>query len=171
MHMGFDVVRGSTYRGSVAAVRELMRRGRRMHLTITPDGPRGPRRRMAQGPVYLSSRLGLPLVLMGLGYDRPWRLRTWDRFAVPRLGTRARAVVSGRIHIPPNLDRDGIEHYRRRMERLLERLTREAEAWAEAGTGKQGQVPVSRQPAARQPSHALEMPSPAAVERGLRRAG
>ena len=60
-----------------------------MHLTITPDGPRGPRRHMAPGPIYLASKLGLPLVLMGYAYDRPWRLHSWDRFAIPRPGSRA----------------------------------------------------------------------------------
>jgi lysophospholipid acyltransferase (LPLAT)-like uncharacterized protein len=158
MHMGFDVVRGSTYRGSVSAVRELLRRGQNMHLTITPDGPRGPRRKMAQGPIYLSSKLGLPLVLMGFGYDRPWRLPTWDRFAVPRLGSRARAVVSGHIQIPRDLDRDGIEHYRRRMERLLERLTLEAEAWAASRSTKIDQMPCFRQPAARKVDDVLHLP-------------
>lgn len=145
-HLGFEFVRGSTYRGSVTAVRELLRSGGRKHLTITPDGPRGPRRQMAQGPVYLSSKLGLPLVLMGFGYDRPWRLNSWDRFAIPRPGSRARAVVSGRIQIPPDLDRDGIEHYRETMERLLNRLTDEAAAWAESDTRKIGQMPCRRQP-------------------------
>jgi lysophospholipid acyltransferase (LPLAT)-like uncharacterized protein len=144
-HLGFDFVRGSTYRGSVTAVRSLLRQSRRQHLTITPDGPRGPRRKMAQGPIYLSSKLGLPLVVMGFGYDRPWRMRSWDRFAVPKPYSRARAVVSGRIQIPPNLDRDGIEYYRGKMETLLNRLTDEAGAWAEAGTRKVEQVPCRRQ--------------------------
>ena len=90
-HFGFDFVRGSTNRGGAAALRELLAKSRQMHLTITPDGPRGPRRRMAPGPIYLASKLGLPLVLMGYGYDRPWRLRSWDRFAIPRPCSRARA--------------------------------------------------------------------------------
>lgn len=145
-HLGFEFVRGSTYRGSVTAVRQLFRRSKRMHLTITPDGPRGPRRKMAQGPIYLSSKLGLPLVLMGFGYDRPWRLNSWDRFAIPRPGSRARAVVSPRIQIPADLDRDGIEHYREVMERFLNRLTDEAAAWAESDTRKEGQLPAVRQP-------------------------
>ena len=72
-HLGFDFVRGSSNRGGVAALRELLAKSRQMHLTITPDGPRGPRRRMAPGPIFLASKLGLPLVLMGYGYDRPWR--------------------------------------------------------------------------------------------------
>ena len=48
---------------------------------------------------------------------------------------------------PPNLDRDGVEHYRLKVERLLNRLTDEAEAWAEAGTAKIDEVPVRREPA------------------------
>jgi len=144
-HLGFGLVRGSSFKGGSSAIRELLRKSRRMHLTITPDGPRGPRRVMAQGPIYLSSKFGLPLVLMGMGYDRPWRLKSWDRFGIPRLFSRARAVISPAIVIPPNLDREGIEHYRLRMEELLNRLTLEAEAWAEAGTRKIGEQVVFKQ--------------------------
>ncbi|OHB83018.1 MAG: hypothetical protein A2V98_19100 [Planctomycetes bacterium RBG_16_64_12] len=140
-HMGFGLVRGSTRRGGVTAIRELLRKSRKMHLTITPDGPRGPRRRMALGPVYLASKLGLPLVLLGLGYDRPWRVSTWDRFAIPRPGSRARSVTSPEIHVPADLDREGLESFREKLERLLNRLTLEAETWAESGTRKTGQRP------------------------------
>ncbi|MGC4003542.1 MAG: DUF374 domain-containing protein [Pirellulales bacterium] len=90
-HMGFKCVRGSSLRGGVSALRELIKLGKTENLTITPDGPRGPRREMSQGPIYLASKLGLPLVLVGFGYDRPWRANSWDRFAVPRLGSRAGA--------------------------------------------------------------------------------
>ena len=110
------------------------------------------------GSVYLASKLGLPLVLLGMGYDRPWRMRSWDRFALPRPFSRARAVVSPAITIPPDLDRDGLEHYRQRIESLLTRLTDEAEAWAVAGTPKIGQVTVR----ANGLSHGPKMPQAAA---------
>ena len=90
----------SSRRGGVGAVRQLLRRGGRLHLTITPDGPRGPRRRLAPGTVYLASRLGMPLVLVGMGYDRPWRMGSWDRFALPRPYCRARAIVSPQVRVP-----------------------------------------------------------------------
>jgi hypothetical protein len=144
-HLGFEFVRGSTYGGGMAALRELLRKSGHMNLTITPDGPRGPRRVLAHGPVYLSSKLGLPLVAMGFGYDRPWRVNSWDRFAIPKPFSRARTVVSPPIVIPPALDREGVEHYRLKVERLLNRLTVEAEAWAEAGTPKIDEVPLRRQ--------------------------
>ncbi len=146
-HFGFDCVRGSTYRGAARAIWELTERSRRQHLTITPDGPRGPRRQLAQGPIYLASRLRVPLVAMGFGYDRPWRTNSWDRFAVPRPFSRARAVLGPPMMLPPDLDRDGIERCRGRVERLLDALTCEAEAWAAAGTRNAGEVILAPQPA------------------------
>jgi lysophospholipid acyltransferase (LPLAT)-like uncharacterized protein len=130
-HMGFRTVRGSTNRGGIRALRELFRTCRDMNLAITPDGPLGPRRELAPGPIYLSSRLGIPLVLTGFGYDRPWRNnRSWDRFALPRPYSRARAIFSPKIQIPPDLDRDRLEASRVAAERLLNFLTSEAERWA-----------------------------------------
>ncbi len=143
-HLGFEFVRGSTNRGGAAAIRELLRKSGRMHLTITPDGPRGPRRRLAPGPVFLASKLGLPLVAMGFGYDRPWRMQSWDRFALPRPFSRARAVSSGEIFVPPDLNRDALEHFRNKVESLLNSLTAEAESWAAAGTPKLGQRRLER---------------------------
>jgi len=143
-HLGFDFVRGSTNRGGVAAIRELLRKSGKMHLTLTPDGPRGPRRRLAPGPIYLASKLELPLVVMGYAYDRPWRLNSWDRFAIPRPFSRARCVATGEVHVPPGLDRRGLEHFRQKIERLLNRLTAEAEAWAESGARKLGQANLQR---------------------------
>ena len=139
---GFGVVRGSTRRGGIGALRKLLELGELQHLAITPDGPRGPRRKLAQGPIYLASRLQMPLVLLGFGFDRPWRVRSWDRFAVPRLGSRARVVVSPEIFVPEDLDRDGMEHFRVRIETLLDRITGEAEAWAESGHRKVRQYPL-----------------------------
>lgn len=142
-YRGFSVVRGSSARGGTAALRELMRVAQDCNLAITPDGPRGPRRSLAQGPIYLSSELQIPLILIAVGMDRPWRLPTWDRFAIPRLGSRCRVITSPRIQIPPNLDRLSLESYRESVERLFLRLTEEAEAWAESGEHWSHSIPLS----------------------------
>jgi lysophospholipid acyltransferase (LPLAT)-like uncharacterized protein len=158
LHLGFDTVRGSTSRGGAAAIRQLMDKGRLLHLTITPDGPRGPRRKLAQGPIYLASRLGLPLVLMGFGADRPWRLGTWDRFAIPRPYSKVRSVISPEIHLPPDLDREGIEHYRVEAERLLNWLTRGAEEWARGSVHWANDQPAYRMIAPQSVREALRNP-------------
>jgi lysophospholipid acyltransferase (LPLAT)-like uncharacterized protein len=144
--MGFGVVRGSTFHGGSAALRELAERARRSNLTITPDGPRGPRRRLAPGCVFLASTLQIPIVAMGFGYEKPWRLRTWDRFAIPRPWSRARAVVSRAIAIPEQLDRDGVEYHRSGVERLLCQLSDDAEAWACSGERRAGSVRIRKEP-------------------------
>lgn len=143
--MGYQTVRGSTKRGGDAALRELVRASRSLSLGITPDGPRGPRRQLAPGCVFLSSVLNVPLVAFGVGYDQPWRLPSWDRFAVPRPFSRARIVVGPRLQIPPNLDRDALDTHRTRVESILNRLTDEAEAWAASGERRRGQIPYRSQ--------------------------
>ncbi|MGI9427485.1 MAG: lysophospholipid acyltransferase family protein [Bythopirellula sp.] len=139
-HVGFDCVRGSTNKGAAAALLEMRRRGKHMHLTITPDGPRGPRRQLAIGAVYLASRFELPIVPVGFGYDRPWRMNSWDRFAVPRPFSQARGIIGPEMHIPAKIERDGLETYRQDIQRVLNDLTLEAEDWAASGTHRQGEV-------------------------------
>ena len=154
-HMGFEFVRGSTNRGGAAALRQLLDKSRQMHLAITPDGPRGPRRHMAPGSIFLASKLGIPLVAMGVGYNRPWRAKSWDRFAIPRPGSRARCILSPEMFVPPDLDRDGLDHFRLKVEQVLNRLCDEAENWAETDSRKPGQLTPQRAARPLPPARAL----------------
>ncbi|MDO5309682.1 MAG: DUF374 domain-containing protein [Planctomycetia bacterium] len=142
--LGFQGVRGSTNHGGVQALREMMKleRESQFHLTITPDGPRGPRRVLSPGCVFLASKLQIPIVAMGVGYDRPYRLNSWDRFAIPRVCSRARCIPSSDIYVPEALDRKGIEHYRHAIEILLNELSDEAELWARSGDSYEGESSV-----------------------------
>ena len=140
---GFETVRGSSHRGGAEALMGMMKKGERhLNLTITPDGPRGPRRKMASGAVFLASKLQIPIVAIGIGYDRPWRIPTWDQFAVPRPWTRARAIPSPDIAIPPSLGKSGVEHFTKRIEAILTRLTNDAEDWARKGYSISGEANV-----------------------------
>lgn len=130
--MGFGTVRGSSSWGSIAALKELIKISRRQHLAITPDGPQGPRRELAQGPIYLASKLQMPLIPMGFGMDRPVRLGTWDKFALPRPFSRARMIMGEAIYVPRKMDRDQAEAYRLQVQRMLTQLTVTAENWAES---------------------------------------
>jgi lysophospholipid acyltransferase (LPLAT)-like uncharacterized protein len=129
--LGFKIVRGSTTRGGMQATRELLRLSERSHLAVTPDGPRGPRRRVQPGLIYLASRTGLPILPTGIGYQHPWRAKSWDRFAVPRPWTSACCATAPAIHVPPDLDRQELEHYRQQVEEALLKATAMAEKQAE----------------------------------------
>ena len=133
-HLHIPVVRGSATRGGAAAVRRLLRAGRSTHLALTPDGPRGPRHQVKPGLIYLAARTGLPIVPVGFGLERPWRLPSWDQFALPRPWCRAACVTGMPISVPGGADKDQLERCRRYVEQAIQATTRTAEAWAETGS-------------------------------------
>jgi lysophospholipid acyltransferase (LPLAT)-like uncharacterized protein len=132
--LGIGAVRGSSTRGGGEAILELLKTGQHRHLAMTPDGPRGPRRRVQMGTIFLASHSGLPIVPFGVAYQRAWRFRSWDRFALPKPWSRAFAVVGQAMTVPPRLDRPEMERYRRLLEEQMLELTAAAERWAETGT-------------------------------------
>ncbi|TWT86912.1 hypothetical protein Mal64_37420 [Pseudobythopirellula maris] len=144
---GFGFVRGSTGRGGVAALKTLAAEGRHRHLAITPDGPRGPRRQLAPGPIYLASKLGVPIVALGFGCKQPWRLSSWDRFVIPRPFSTARVVMSEPLHVPAGLNRAGLERRRVQVERVLVDVNEQAEAWAEGRVSRSDGLACRRQAA------------------------
>ena len=83
--LGFRTVRGSTSRG---ADRALLGMSRAVALGIdvafTPDGPRGPAERFAPGALVVAQRTGAPVITVRVSASRSWRLRSWDRFMVPK---------------------------------------------------------------------------------------
>jgi hypothetical protein len=99
--LGYEVIRGSTTRGAVPALREIMRGDK--HLAITPDGPRGPRRVLQQGTAYLAARTGMPIVPVGTALSRAWRARSWDQFVLPKPFARAACYLGPPIHVPATL--------------------------------------------------------------------
>jgi hypothetical protein len=129
----FSLVRGSTTRGGVNAVRNMLQIGETDHIAITPDGPRGPRRQIQPGLIHLAARTGLPIVVFGIGFQKARRLRSWDQFALPRPWSFATCVTGWPITVPAEADRDEIEKHRLRVQEELDRLTQMAEEWAERG--------------------------------------
>jgi lysophospholipid acyltransferase (LPLAT)-like uncharacterized protein len=83
--LGYALVRGSTTRGAdralISIIRELQA-GR--EVAITPDGPRGPARKYAPGALIAAQRSGTPILPVVAVADRAWRLKSWDRFMIPK---------------------------------------------------------------------------------------
>jgi lysophospholipid acyltransferase (LPLAT)-like uncharacterized protein len=132
-NLRIPVLRGSATRGGIKMVREILRNPRLIHMAITPDGPRGPRRHLKEGIVYLAARTGIPLVPCGVGYDRPWRLRSWDRFGVPRPWSRVTCVSGVPIAVPRDAGKDQLEEHRGRVQQSFDWDSALAEQWAETG--------------------------------------
>ena len=122
--IGHDAIRGSTTRRSVAAIRELIRAKKEyVRIGITPDGPRGPPRRIQQGAIYLASKTGLPILITGIGLANSWTFNSWDRFKLPKPFSRILLHLGKLVEIPPDLNREEIEEWRQKIERAMRELS------------------------------------------------
>lgn len=128
--LNLRAVRGSTTRGGAQAVVELLERARIAHLALTPDGPKGPRRVVQRGVVFLASRSGLPVAPYGIAFSKAWRAKSWDRFAVPLPFSTIYGVVGPLMRLPRELTRAQQESFRVELEKRLLAVTAEAEVWA-----------------------------------------
>jgi lysophospholipid acyltransferase (LPLAT)-like uncharacterized protein len=131
--LGARVVRGSTTRGGRAGLLEMAHGATGWHLAITPDGPRGPRRRLQGGAIILASRTGLPIVPMGFGFSNAWRARSWDRFAIPMPFSLMWCVAGPPIHVPSQLSATAQERWRSIVEQAMLQATESAELAAAGG--------------------------------------
>lgn len=92
---GYRVVRGSSSRGGARALRVLLGELRAGSVVVlTPDGPRGPRHGMNPGLAWMSRATGFPVVPVGVGCNRAWRLSSWDAFTIPKPFSRV-AIMFG----------------------------------------------------------------------------
>ncbi|MEO8880749.1 MAG: lysophospholipid acyltransferase family protein [Gemmatimonadaceae bacterium] len=93
--MGYRTIRGSSRRGAERALLSLAREVEGgAHVAVTPDGPRGPAESFAPGALIAAQRSGAPIVLLRAVVDRAWRLKSWDRFIIPKPFARVTIHVS-----------------------------------------------------------------------------
>ncbi|MCC6769932.1 MAG: lysophospholipid acyltransferase family protein [Gemmatimonadaceae bacterium] len=105
--LGCRTVRGSSSRGGARALLELVRELDGGHeVAITPDGPRGPRRSFAPGAVVAAMRADVPIIAFGARVDRAWRLRSWDRFVIPKPFARITMRYSATERVAATAPRD-----------------------------------------------------------------
>lgn len=84
-YFGIDSVRGSSTRGAVKALIGAIRKmDQGWDLGITPDGPKGPRHSVADGIVAIAQKRQCKIVALRYTASRYWRLRSWDRFVIPK---------------------------------------------------------------------------------------
>lgn len=128
---GLTTVRGSSTRGGIEAMEEVIRMGKEAHLVVAPDGPQGPPHEVKRGLTYLASWTGMRIVPLGIGFQRAWRARSWDRLKIPKPWSTITVVAGPVIEIPAGVGKAGMENYRRLIEQSMLAATQVAEAWAE----------------------------------------
>jgi lysophospholipid acyltransferase (LPLAT)-like uncharacterized protein len=93
--LGHRLIRGSSSRGAARALLGIVRELEGgAEVAVTPDGPRGPARKFAGGALVAAQRTGAPIIGIGVSASRAWRLRSWDRFMIPKPFARVTVVYT-----------------------------------------------------------------------------
>ena len=78
---------------------------------------------MKNGPIQLASLTGGGIIPISVNASRCWAVKSWDRFQIPKPFCRLTLVMGERIAIPPDLDAEGLEYYRKLVEDALLAIT------------------------------------------------
>ena len=117
---GLGSVRGSSSRRSVAALVGLKRALQEgLDICVTPDGPRGPRYKVQPGVIKLAESTGAPIIPIHVRFSSAWRLKTWDRFVIPKPFSRVEVIFAEPIRITRGMDADTFENERLNLENLM----------------------------------------------------
>lgn len=117
---GVSAVRGSSSRRGASALLGLvdwMKSG--YDVCVIPDGPRGPRYRLAPGVVKLSQLTGGGVLPIRVDYSSYWSFRSWDRFRVPKPFSTVTVTLEPLWRAPENLTETEFENLRQGLEGVM----------------------------------------------------
>jgi lysophospholipid acyltransferase (LPLAT)-like uncharacterized protein len=125
---GITIIAGSTSKGGASAFRSAVRALRdNAILSITPDGPRGPRMRASDGVAVLARFTGAPVYPVAFSTSRRKVLGSWDRFVLPLPFSRGVFVWGSPIAADAENDRETVESMRLKIESALNAVTEKAD--------------------------------------------
>lgn len=126
--LGIQPVFASSNRNPLSGLKELASASKAgARLVISPDGPRGPARQMAMGPVAVAQLTGAPIIPILWSCDRFWRVNSWDRLRIPKPFSKAVRVIGQPIYLPPTSDKTAREAQRVMVEEQLNALVKTAD--------------------------------------------
>lgn len=116
----FDVVRGSSSRLGASAILQLTNiLASGGDTVITPDGPRGPAYELGPGIIFLAQKSGAAVLPVNMEYSSCWRIKSWDRFIVPRPFAKVRVLVGQPHHVRPTSTPEEFEAERLRLQNVM----------------------------------------------------
>jgi len=116
----YDVIRGSSSKLGATAILQLSdvltNRG---DVVITPDGPRGPAYHLGPGIIFLAQKTGAAVLPMNMEYSSCWRVKSWDRFIIPRPFSKVRVIIGHPERIRATSSDEEFEAERSRLQDVM----------------------------------------------------
>ncbi len=131
--LGIKPIRGSSRRGGSQAMRQCLEAAENYHISITPDGPTGPRHELKPGIVFLASQSGRKIVPVTSCCKRFWRVKAkWTDMLIPKPFTTIFVVTGKHFAVPENLNREQLQEHVAKLEQYMHRFTQKYESLPES---------------------------------------
>lgn len=126
--VGFGIIDGSSNNDAHAAARNLLHSLEKNEaIAIIPDGPRGPRMKMNESPLYFAKKSGKPVFGATYSIEHSFIAKSWDAMLIPLPFCRGSLHVTKPYYIPADATKEDIEKYRQEIENELNMLTLKAD--------------------------------------------
>jgi hypothetical protein len=117
---GIYAVWGSSNREPVKALKSMVRELKNgFSIGITPDGPKGPRRKLKKGVIELAYLTKTPIVPMVAKFSSYFRINSWDKMIIPKPFSRVSFIMRDPIFVRSKSEFD-------EKAELLERILNES---------------------------------------------
>lgn len=129
-------VRGSSGKTGSRAALQILDKAKSHDFVITPDGPRGPRRTMSRGIVYLASKTGNAIVPTAFACSNPWEVRgSWTSLTIPKPFSRLVLLAGEPISVPSDLSNEELQDCVASVQQRMDELQKIASAELASPTG------------------------------------
>ncbi len=134
-YFSIDNVAGSSTNGGVRALVQLKKSISKLksHVSITPDGPKGPAREVKAGIISLSSQTSTPILPLGIAYSSYWKIKSWDRMLIPKPFSKACMIAGPPVHVAKDLTKSDLKFECERLSNILNQLKDQAETSLNTG--------------------------------------
>ncbi len=118
------IVFGSSMKGGTKAFLKLVKSIREGEcVSITPDGPRGPREKVKEGIIKLAQVTGAPIIPLVWNTEKYKILDSWDKFVIPYPFSKGSYIFGKAIFIERKLSENQFEAKKQKVENTLKKLT------------------------------------------------
>lgn len=128
--LGIDSVAGSSSRGGLRAIHSLIEKLRNnSHISITPDGPKGPAQKLKNGVVLIAQRSGAVVHPAAFAAEKYWKFKSWDGMIFPKPFSRAVLIKGRPITVPSGTEPETVEAISSDLEKALNEVTAQADQY------------------------------------------
>jgi lysophospholipid acyltransferase (LPLAT)-like uncharacterized protein len=92
-------------------------------VSITPDGPRGPKYHVEPGAVKLAQLTRTELMMVHVDISRAWKAKTWDAFRIPKPFSTFTVTFHELVSVARTSSEEAFSEEHRRIEDLFRSKT------------------------------------------------